>query len=112
MPTAEVTNSPSFQRSIDHGQHVIELHASQGAETGTFVTFIYEKDSARLLEHIIGTEENHDRRASPLRFWSRTLRRETLDLFSRFRLSVALRSVASAERTAQSFFGPALHAQI
>jgi hypothetical protein len=54
----EVGNSPSFQVSIDHGQHVIELHASRRAETGTFVTFIYEKDSERLLRHIIGTDEN------------------------------------------------------
>src|SRR5260221_13588883 len=54
----EVRNSPSFQRSIDHGQHVIELHASRRAETGTFVTFIYEKDSERLLRHIIGTDED------------------------------------------------------
>ena len=54
----EVRNSPSFQRSIDHGQYVIELHASRRAETGTFVTFIYEKDSERLLRHIIGTDED------------------------------------------------------
>src|SRR4030088_2283468 len=54
----EVRNSPSFQRSIDHGQYVIELHASRRAETGTFVTFIYEKDSERLLRHIIGSDED------------------------------------------------------
>jgi hypothetical protein len=54
----EVRNSPSFQRSIDHRQHVIELHASRRAETGTFVTFIYEKNSERLLRHIIGTDED------------------------------------------------------
>jgi hypothetical protein len=51
-------NSPSFEQSIDHGCHVIEMHASRGAETCTFVTFIYEKDSERLLRHIIGTDEN------------------------------------------------------
>jgi hypothetical protein len=58
MPPAEVRNLPSFQRSIDRGQHLIESHGSRGVETGTFVTFIYDKDSARLLEHIIGTDEN------------------------------------------------------
>ena len=51
-------NSPSFQRSIDHGPHVVELHASRGAESDTYVTFIYEKDSDRLLRHIVGTDEN------------------------------------------------------
>jgi hypothetical protein len=54
----EVRNSPSFQRSIDHGHRVIELHASRSAGTGTFVTFIYEKHSERLLRHISGTDEN------------------------------------------------------
>jgi hypothetical protein len=54
----EVRNSPSFQRSIDHHQHVIELHASRRAEAGTFVTFIYEKNSERLMRHIIGTDED------------------------------------------------------
>jgi hypothetical protein len=53
-----VRNSPSFQRSIDHGPHVIELHASRGAGSDTYVTFIYEKDSDRLLRHIVGTDEN------------------------------------------------------
>jgi hypothetical protein len=53
-----VRNSPSFQRSIDHGPHVVELHASRGAESDTYVTFIYEKDSDRLLGHIVGTDEN------------------------------------------------------
>ena len=54
----DVRNSPSFQRSIDHGPHVIELHASRGAGSDTYVTFIYEKDSDRLLRHIVGTDEN------------------------------------------------------
>jgi hypothetical protein len=53
-----VRNSPSFKRSIDHGSHLIELHASRGAESDTYVTFIYEKDSDRLLRHIVGTDEN------------------------------------------------------
>jgi hypothetical protein len=51
-------NSPSFQRSIDHGHHVIELHASRSAESCTFMAFIYEKDSERLLRHIAGMDEN------------------------------------------------------
>jgi hypothetical protein len=34
------------------------LHASRGAESDTYVTFIYEKDSDRLLRHIVGTDEN------------------------------------------------------
>ena len=37
---------------------------------------------------------------------------ESHNLFFRFRLSVALRSFASAQRTVQSFFGSALHARI
>jgi hypothetical protein len=53
-----VRNSPSFRRSIDHGPHVVELHASEGAESDTYVTFIYEKDSDRLLRHIVGIDEN------------------------------------------------------
>jgi hypothetical protein len=53
-----VRNSPSFQRSIDLGHYVIELHASRSAETSTFVAFIYEKDSERLLRHIAGIDEN------------------------------------------------------
>jgi hypothetical protein len=53
-----VKNSPSFQRSIDHGRHVVELHASRSAEASTVVTFIYEKNSERLLRHITGTDEN------------------------------------------------------
>ena len=51
-------NSPSFQRSIDHGHYVIELHAWRSPETCTFATFIYEKDSQRLLRHITGTDQN------------------------------------------------------
>jgi hypothetical protein len=54
----EVRNSPSFQCSIDHGRHLIELHGSRSAETGTFVAFIYEKGSERLLRHITGTDED------------------------------------------------------
>jgi hypothetical protein len=53
-----VRNSPSFQRSIDHGHHVIELHAWRSPDTSTFATFIYKKDSERLLRHISGTDEN------------------------------------------------------
>jgi hypothetical protein len=58
VPSASVRNSPSFRRSISHSQHVIELHASRGAETCTFVAFIYERASERLLRHITGTDEN------------------------------------------------------
>src|ERR1700739_4871037 len=54
----EVRNSPSFQRSIDHGHHVVELHASRSGDSGTFVTFIYDKDSERLLRHVTGTDED------------------------------------------------------
>jgi hypothetical protein len=52
-----VRNSPSLQRSIDHGQHLIELHAWRSPETSTFATFIYEKDSEQLLRHFTGTDE-------------------------------------------------------
>ncbi len=38
--------------------HVIELHASLGAGSDTYVTFIYEKDSDRLLRHMVGADEN------------------------------------------------------
>jgi hypothetical protein len=54
----DVRNSPSFQCSIDHGHHVVELHASRSGDSGTFVTFIYEKDSERLLRHVTGTDED------------------------------------------------------
>jgi hypothetical protein len=58
VPSASVRNSPSFRRSISHGRHVIELHASRGVETCTFVAFIYERVSKRLLRHFTGTDEN------------------------------------------------------
>jgi hypothetical protein len=51
-------NSPSFQCSIDRGHHVVELHVSRSRDSGTFVTFIYEKDSERLLRHVTGTDED------------------------------------------------------
>jgi hypothetical protein len=51
-------NSPSFQCSIDHGHHVVELQASRSRDSGTFVTFIYEKDSERLLRHITASDED------------------------------------------------------
>jgi len=53
-----VKNSPSFQRSLDHGHNVIELHAWRKPERGKFATFIYEKVPERLLRHITGTDEN------------------------------------------------------
>jgi hypothetical protein len=37
---------------------VVELHASRAGERNTYVMFIYEKDSGRLLRHIVGTDEN------------------------------------------------------
>ena len=53
-----VRNSPSFQRSLDYGQYMIELHAWRNAVDSTFATFIYEKARERLLQHITGTDEN------------------------------------------------------
>ena len=54
----KVRNSPSFQRSIDHGQYVIELHAWRSPERASFATFIYEKAGERLLRHFTGSDEN------------------------------------------------------
>jgi hypothetical protein len=54
----KVRNSPSFQRSIDYGHHVIELHAWRSVESYTFATFIYEKGSERLLRYFTGSDEN------------------------------------------------------
>jgi len=54
----DVRNPPSFQCSIDRGDHVVELHAARSRDSGTFVTFIYEKDSLRLLRHVTGTDED------------------------------------------------------
>ena len=51
-------NLPSFQRSIDHGQYVIELHAWLSPEISSFATFIYEKAADRLLRHFFGADEN------------------------------------------------------
>src|SRR6266446_714866 len=45
-------------RKIYHGHHVVELHASRSGDSGTSVTFIYEKDSERLLRHVTGTDED------------------------------------------------------
>ena len=54
----KLRNSPSFQRSIDHGHFSIELHAWRSAESSTFATFIYEKASERLLRHFTDSNEN------------------------------------------------------
>ncbi len=51
-------NSPSFQRSIDHGQYVIELHGWRSPEIASFATFIYEKAAERLLRRFTGADEN------------------------------------------------------
>jgi hypothetical protein len=56
-PSAGMRNSPSFRRRVEHSNHVIELHASRHAETGTFVTFVYEKDSEQLLWPVTGSDE-------------------------------------------------------
>jgi hypothetical protein len=53
-----VRNSPSFQCCIDHGHHVVEFHASRSGDSGTFVTFIYDRDSEQLLRHVTGTDED------------------------------------------------------
>jgi hypothetical protein len=53
-----VKNSPSFKRSIDHGHHLIELHAWQSGETCTFATFVDAKSPKRLLRHFTGSDEN------------------------------------------------------
>jgi hypothetical protein len=51
-------NLPSFQRSIDHSQYVIELHAWLRPESASFAAFIYEKAGERLLRHFTGSDEN------------------------------------------------------
>ena len=51
-------NLPSFQRSIDHGQYVIQLHAWVSPEGASFVTFIFEKAGERLLRHFTDSDEN------------------------------------------------------
>jgi hypothetical protein len=50
-------NSPSFQRSIEYGQYVIELHVWRSPESACFATFIYETGE-RLLRHFTGSDEN------------------------------------------------------
>jgi hypothetical protein len=54
----KVRNSPSFQRTIDRGQYVIELHAWLSPESASFATFIYEKAGERFLRHFTGSDEN------------------------------------------------------
>jgi hypothetical protein len=53
-----VKNSPSFERSVDHGYFSIELHAWGRAERNTFATFIYEQFGERLVRHFSGSDEN------------------------------------------------------
>jgi hypothetical protein len=50
-------NLPSFQRSIDYGQYVIQLHAWRSPEGASFATFIFEKARERLLRHFTGWDE-------------------------------------------------------
>jgi hypothetical protein len=54
----KLRNSPSFQRSIDHGHFSIELHTWQSAKNCTFATFICEQAGERLLRHFTGSDEN------------------------------------------------------
>jgi hypothetical protein len=49
---------PLFPVEYRSRPHVVELHASRGVESDTYVTFVYEKDSDRLLRHIVGTDQN------------------------------------------------------
>jgi hypothetical protein len=58
VPVGEVRNSPSFQRRVDYGHHVIELHAWRRPEGSSFATFIYEKAAERLLRHFTSADEN------------------------------------------------------
>jgi hypothetical protein len=60
-------NLPLFQRSIDHGQYVIELRAWRSPESARFARFIYEKAAERLLRHFTGSDENNVIRQA--RFW-------------------------------------------
>jgi hypothetical protein len=68
-PLRSRERSPGPTRSLRNGTkekaqrfspsaYLIELHASRHAETGTFVTFIYEKDSEQLLWHVTGSDED------------------------------------------------------
>ena len=61
----KLSNSPSFQRSVDHGYHVIELHAWRSVESCTFTKFT-RKPAEQLLRHITGTNENEVIRRSLL----------------------------------------------
>jgi hypothetical protein len=49
-------NLPSFQRSIDHRQYVIQLHAWLSPKGVSFATFIFEKAGERLLRHFSGAD--------------------------------------------------------
>jgi hypothetical protein len=51
-------NLPSFQRSIDHGRYVIQLHGWLSPEGASFATFIYEKAAERVLRHFTGSDGN------------------------------------------------------
>jgi hypothetical protein len=47
----------SFQRSIGHGQYVIQLHAWPSLRGARFSRFIFEKAGERLLRHFTGSDE-------------------------------------------------------
>jgi hypothetical protein len=53
----EMRDSPSFQRGIEHGSYVIDLHLWQKTDHATFATFVYEKKSGLLLRHFANTNE-------------------------------------------------------
>jgi hypothetical protein len=55
-----VRNSPSFQKSINHGHYAIELHAWRRPEGTSFAAFIYEKAAERLLRHFTGSRLSID----------------------------------------------------
>src|SRR5258705_11193916 len=90
----DVRNSPCFQRSIDHGLLVIELHATLGAGSDTYVTFIYEKDWDRLLRHIVGTDQN-DVIGQALAWSKRNLQTISSQVFDR------LQGASADERSAE-----------
>jgi hypothetical protein len=70
------------------------LHASRGAGSDTYVTFIYEKDSDRLLRHIVGTDEN-DVIGEALAWSKRNLQTISSQVFDR------LQGASADERSAE-----------
>jgi len=54
----ELSIFSAFQRSIDHGHHVIELLACRNAETSMSATFVYEKAPNGFQPHFTDSDEN------------------------------------------------------